>query len=145
MSMKEMNGLVVVSQSVNQKLNPLKRAGGVISLLSITNSCTAIRTRGPHSTWKVVCLARFHQKLISGKHALGCSIEELSIWRIMDIPAFSKTKHLIFSFQFPCNMLFSKSYVYWTVYHCDSSRIKDQLHVTCYFISLLMCSTCFGH
>ena len=24
-------------------------------------------------------------------------------------------------------------------------RIKDQLHVTCYFISLLMCSTCFGN
>ena len=26
-----------------------------------------------------------------------------------------------------------------------SWRIKDQLDVTCYFISLLMCSTCFGH
>ena len=26
-----------------------------------------------------------------------------------------------------------------------SWRIKDQLVVTCYFISLLMCSTCFGH
>ena len=24
-------------------------------------------------------------------------------------------------------------------------RIKDQLDVTCYFISLLMCSTCFAH
>jgi len=24
-------------------------------------------------------------------------------------------------------------------------RIEDQLHVTSYFISLLMCSTCFGH
>jgi hypothetical protein len=23
--------------------------------------------------------------------------------------------------------------------------IKDQLDVTCYFISLLMCSTCLGH
>ena len=23
--------------------------------------------------------------------------------------------------------------------------MKDQLGVTCYFISLLMCSTCFGH
>jgi len=31
------------------------------------------------------------------------------------------------------------------VHHCDSWRIKDQLDVTCYFISLLMCSTCFGH
>ena len=29
------------------------------------------------------------------------------------------------------------SYVYWTVHHCDSWRIKDQLDVTCYFISLL--------
>ena len=36
-------------------------------------------------------------------------------------------------------------YVYWTVHHYDSSRIKDQLDVTCYFIPLLMCSTCFGH
>jgi len=26
-----------------------------------------------------------------------------------------------------------------------SWRIKDKLDVTCYFISLLMCSTCFGH
>jgi len=26
-----------------------------------------------------------------------------------------------------------------------SWRIKDQLDVTCYFISLLMCSTCFGY
>jgi hypothetical protein len=31
------------------------------------------------------------------------------------------------------------------VHHCNSWRIKDQLDVTCYFISLLMCSTCFGH
>jgi len=31
------------------------------------------------------------------------------------------------------------------MHHCDSWRIKDKLYVTCYFISLLMCSTCFGH
>ena len=37
------------------------------------------------------------------------------------------------------------SYVYWTVHHCSSRRIKDQLDVTCCFVSLLMCSTCFGH
>jgi len=35
--------------------------------------------------------------------------------------------------------------VYWTVHHCNSWRIIDQLDVTCYFISLLMYSTCFGH
>ena len=35
--------------------------------------------------------------------------------------------------------------VYWTVHHCNSWRMKDQLDVTCYFTSLLMCSTCFGH
>jgi len=40
---------------------------------------------------------------------------------------------------------FHISYVYWTVHHCDNWRIKDQLNVTCYFISLLMRSTCFGH
>ena len=27
----------------------------------------------------------------------------------------------------------------------DNWRIKDQLNDSCYFISLLMCSTCFGH
>jgi len=37
------------------------------------------------------------------------------------------------------------SNVYWTVHHCNSWWMKDQLDVTCYFISLLMCSTCFGH
>ena len=38
-----------------------------------------------------------------------------------------------------------QSNVYWTVHHCNSWRMKDQLDVTCYFISLIMCSTCFGH
>ena len=37
------------------------------------------------------------------------------------------------------------SNIYWTVHHCNSWRIKDQLDITCYFISLLMCSTCFWH
>ena len=39
--------------------------------------------------------------------------------------------------------------VSWTDSHIQavilSWRIKDQLDVTCYSISLLMCSTCFGH
>ena len=39
----------------------------------------------------------------------------------------------------------SGSNVYWTVHHCNSWRMKDQLDVNCYFISLIMCSTCFGH
>jgi len=37
------------------------------------------------------------------------------------------------------------SYVYWILHHCNSRRIKDQHDVTSYFISLLMCSKCFGH
>ena len=37
------------------------------------------------------------------------------------------------------------SNVYWTVHHCNSWWMKDQLDVTCYFILLIMCSTCFGH
>ena len=37
------------------------------------------------------------------------------------------------------------SNVYWTVHHCNSWRIKGQLGVNCYFISLLMYSTGFGH
>ena len=35
--------------------------------------------------------------------------------------------------------------VYWTVHHCNSWRMKNQLDATCYFISLIMRSTCFGH
>ena len=38
-----------------------------------------------------------------------------------------------------------ESNVYWTVHHCNSWWMKDQLDVTCYFISLIMRSTCFGH
>ena len=39
----------------------------------------------------------------------------------------------------------SSSNVYWTMHHCNGWRMKDQLDVTCYLISLLMCSACFGH
>ena len=49
---------------------------------------------------------------------------------------------------FLCTLLsniLSLSNVYWTVHHCNSWRMKDQLNVTWYFISILMCSTCFGH
>ena len=42
-------------------------------------------------------------------------------------------------------LLFAFTNVYWTVRHCNSWRMKDQLDVTCYFISLIMCSTCSGH
>jgi len=49
------------------------------------------------------------------------------------------------SYRFLSEALLQESYVYRTVHHCDCWRIKDQLDVTCYFISLLMCSTCFGH
>ena len=38
-----------------------------------------------------------------------------------------------------------ESNVYWTAHHCNSWRMKDQLDVTCYFISFHMCSTCFGN
>ena len=31
------------------------------------------------------------------------------------------------------NKVHGESYVYWTVHHCHSWRIKDQLDVTCYF------------
>ena len=42
----------------------------------------------------------------------------------------------IFIFLFNETILF-KTYVYWTVYHCDSWRIKDQLDVTCYLFHFL--------
>ena len=54
-------------------------------------------------------------------------------------------KHLILFYAARSGLILKQiweSYVYWTVHHCDSWRIKDQLDVTCYFISLLMCSTC---
>ena len=35
--------------------------------------------------------------------------------------------------------------VCWTVHHCNSWGMKNQLDVTCYFISLIMRSTCFGY
>ena len=44
-----------------------------------------------------------------------------------------------------CRWEYWPSNVYWTVHHRNSWRTKDQLDVTCYFISLLMCSTYFGH
>ena len=36
-----------------------------------------------------------------------------------------------------------EAFTAWRPY--NSWRMKDQLDVTCYFISLIMCSTCFGH
>jgi len=38
-----------------------------------------------------------------------------------------------------------KSDVCWTVHHCDTWRIKNQLDGTYYFTVLLIGSTCFGH
>ena len=35
--------------------------------------------------------------------------------------------------------------VYWTVHHCKSWGMKNQLDVPRYFILLIMRSTCFGH
>ena len=37
------------------------------------------------------------------------------------------------------------AYVYWTVHRCDNWKKRYQVDVTCYFISLLLCSTCFVH
>ena len=47
----------------------------------------------------------------------------------------------------PTGCQLSKSYVYRTVHHCDSWRIKDPTwcHQLLCFISLLLCSTCFRH
>ena len=47
--------------------------------------------------------------------------------------------------EFPFQQICSYFYVYWTMHRRNSWRTKDQLDVTCYFISLLMCSTCFRH
>jgi len=38
-----------------------------------------------------------------------------------------------------------ESDVYWPVLHRNNRRIKNQLNATCYFIVLLIDSTCFGH
>jgi len=47
-----------------------------------------------------------------------------------------------------CLICFTENYasdVYWTVHNCDNWRIKNQLNATCYFIVLLIGSTCFRH
>ena len=67
------------------------------------------------------------------KHVVGSDKLNVQTFRCRDCVEYTVRK-------FP-----TLSYVYWAVPHCDSWRIKDQLDVTCYFISLLMCSTCFGH
>ena len=38
-----------------------------------------------------------------------------------------------------------ESNVYWTVHHCNSWRMKDQLDVTCCLYFTYICSTCFEH
>jgi len=38
----------------------------------------------------------------------------------------------------------NESDVYWTVHHCDNWWIKNRLDVICYFIVILVGSTCFG-
>jgi len=55
-----------------------------------------------------------------------------------------ESKHVAPTTIINITIFFCESYVYWTVHHCGSWRIKDQLYVTCYFISLLKCSTCFA-
>jgi len=45
----------------------------------------------------------------------------------------------------PCLEQCSLSDVYWTVHHCDSWRIKNQLDTTWYIIVILISSTYFGH
>ena len=37
---------------------------------------------------------------------------------------------------FKKSKIYIKTYVYWTVHHLDSSIKRDQLDVTCFFISL---------
>ena len=41
--------------------------------------------------------------------------------------------------------IISGSDVYWTMHRCDNWRMKNQLDATCYFIVLLISSTCFRH
>ena len=53
-------------------------------------------------------------------------------------------RHTIYQLPAPLNNT-PEPDVYWTLHHCDSWRIKNQLDATCYFILLLIDSTCFGH
>jgi len=65
-----------------------------------------------------------------------------SLWNI---------NHKIFSFEIkyinnsPTRCNTKQSDIYWTVNHCDNWRIRNQLDATCYFIVLLVRSTCFEH
>ena len=60
--------------------------------------------------------------------------------QISDIPKSSHVKVRLVSPPYKSSRILSDAT---NVHH--GWRIKDQLDVTCYFISRLMCSTCFGH
>ena len=67
---------------------------------------------------------------------------------IEELSSLSVTGYLEEWFKEHINALQHRSYVYnvyWTVHHCNIWRMKDQLDVTCYFISLIVRSTCFGY
>ena len=68
----------------------------------------------------------------------------LSVGRLLNNNHITRLQNGVFSGLKDLKYLWVSS-VYWTVHHCNSWRMKDQLDVTCYFISLIMRSTCFGH
>ena len=82
-----------------------------------------------NSQWCIVLLNLFRLKL---KYKWSIITYYIRMWKAVQSDH-SWSKHI------------SSSNVYWTVHHCNSWRMKDQLDVTCYFISLIMRSTCFGH
>ena len=53
--------------------------------------------------------------------------------------------HAFLSVALDVKGLLSSFDVYWTVHHLDNCRNKIQLDATCYFIMLMLGSTCFGH
>ena len=59
-------------------------------------------------------------------------------------------RYLSLTQSFSCNRKYIYIYiyisnVYWTVHHCNSRGIKNQLDVTCCLYFTYICSTCFEH
>ena len=70
---------------------------------------------------------------------INCSWLDVCVWSSVRLACLCHFRCLLMCKKF--NFLFYLT----SAAHKYSWRMKDQLDVTCYFISLLMCSTCFGH
>jgi len=94
--------------------------------------------------WKITLRLDVWKQPICSAEARTCSDNQSQLCnRLYVNRVYLVTNHI---FWLQCNLI--TNFLRVSSQHLNSShswRMKDQLDVTCYFISLLMCSTCFGH